>query len=262
MSSCNLYSLHNLLDEYTIRSHSIADHPNELLPINVHITSTPPCLFTFNCERPLFDYAFCSASHFLARINEDYFVFHINHDLSPVSNGHLKRSWTDNLSANSQVYFIDTNANQDCIIDIRESIVHVWQLIHHQTTDVKHLYSIDDGITTTTATSNRTSNEQNVSRYGRKLSTQQISDSSTVLVDHYFDTYNNLLTLLFESEVSELAIIRLIEHPHGICRQTIHFQKNNRQNQLRVIHEHDKLIVQELSHHIVILRIFTLQRSI
>ena len=257
-SSCNLYSLHNLLDQYTIRSHLIADHPNELLPINVHITSTPPCLFTFNGERPLFDYAFSSTSHFLARINEDYFVFHINHDLVPVNNGHLKRSWTDNLSANSQVYFIDTNGNYDCIIDIRESIVHVWQLIHYPTADVKHLYSIDDGISTSIETPSK---DTHVSRYGRKTSTQPVSDSSTVLVDHCFDTYNNLLTLLFESEVSDMAIIRLIEHPHGICRQTIQFRKNNRQNQLRIIHEHDKLIVQELSHHTVVLRIFTLQRS-
>lgn len=255
-SSCNIYSLHNILDDYTVKSHSIADHPNELLPINVQITSRPPCLFTFDCERPLFDYAFCSTQHFLARINEDYFVFHINHDLSPVSNGHLKRSWTDNLSANSQVYFIDTNNNRDCIIDIRESIVHVWQLVHDEASDVKHLYAIDDGIETTGA-----SNDQHLSRYGRRVTPQQIADSSTVLTDHYFDTYNNLLTLLFESEVSELAIIRLIEHPQGVCRQTINFQKNNRQNQLKIMHEHDKLIVQELSSHTVILRIFTLQRS-
>jgi hypothetical protein len=256
LSSCNLYSLHNILDEYTIKSHSITDHPNEPLPINVLITSCPPCLFTFNCERPLFDYAFFSTQHFLARINEDYFVLYINHDLSPVTNGHLKRSWTDNLSANSQVYFIDTNNNYDCIIDIRESIVHVWQLIHNESTYIKHLYAIDDGITTM-----KTSDEKCVSRYGRKITSQQVSDSSTVLTDHYFDTYNNLLTLLFESEVSETAIIRLIEHPQGVCRQTINFQKNNRHNQLKIMHEHDKLIVQELSHHTVILRIFTLQRS-
>jgi hypothetical protein len=257
LSSCHLYSLHKILDEYTTKSHSITDHPNEPLPINVLITSCPPCLFTFNCERPLFDYAFCSTQHFLTRINEDYFVFNINNDLSPVSNGHLKRLWTDNLSVNSQVYFIDTNNNHDCIIDIRESIVHVWQLIHDESTNVKHLYSIDDGIMTM-----RTSNDQQTTRYGRPITSQQTIDlSSTVLTDHYFDTYNNLLTLLFESETSEMAIIRLIEHPHGICRQNINFQKNNKHNQLKIMHEHDKLIVQELSHHTVILRIFTLQRS-
>lgn len=255
--SCHLYSLHRILDEYTIKSHSIIDHPNELLPINVSITSCPPCLFTFNCERPLFDYAFCSSQHFLTRINEDYFVFNINSDLSPVHNGHLKRLWTDNLSMNSQVYFIDTNNNHDCIIDIRESIVHVWQLIHDDITNVKHLYTVDDGIMTM-----RTSNEQTITRYGRPITHQQTIDlSSTILTDHYFDTYNNLLTLLFESETSETAIIRLIEHPYGICRQNIHFTKNNKQNQLRIMHEYDKLIVQELSHHTVILRIFTLQRS-
>jgi len=255
--SCNLYSVHTILDEYTIKSHSISDHPNELLPINVLINSCPPCLFTFNCERPLFDYAFCSTQHFLTRINEDYFVFHINNDLSPVSNGHLTRSWTDNLSPNSQVYFIDTNNNHDCIIDIRESIVHVWQLMHDESTNVKHLYTIDDGIATI-----RSSNDRHVTRYGRQTMPQQVLDlSSTVLTDHYFDTYNNLLTLLFESEVSDMAIIRLIEHPVGISRQDINFKKNNKHNQLKIMHEHDKLIVQELSCHTVILRIFTLQRS-
>jgi len=254
--SCNLYSLHNILDEYTIKCHSLSDHPNESLPLNVLITSCPPCLFTFNCDRPLFDYAFCSTQHFLTRINEDYFVFNINNDLSPVLNGHIKRLWTDNVSINSQVYFIDTNTNHDCIIDIRESIVHVWQLIHDESTNVKHLYTIDDGITTI-----RTSNDQHITRYGRHTIPQQILDlSSTILTDHYFDTYNNLLTLLFESEVSEMAIIRLIEHPNGICRQTINFKKHNKHNQLRIMHENDKLIVQELSHHIVVLRIFTLQR--
>ena len=129
-------------------------------------------------------------------------------------------------------------------------------MIHNELTDVKHLYAIDDGIMTM-----RTDDEQHVSRYGRKITPQQVSDSSTVLTDHYFDTYNNLLTLLFESEVSETAIIRLIEHPQGVCHQTIHFQKNNRHNQLKIMHEHDKLIVQELSYHTVILRIFTLQRT-
>jgi hypothetical protein len=175
-----------------------------------------------------------------------------------VSNGHLKRSWTDNLSTNNQVYFIDTNSNHDCIIDIRESIVHVWQLTHDESTDVKHLYTIDDG-----TGSIRPSSDQHVTRYGRKTTAQQILDtSSTVLTDHYFDTYNNLLTLLFESEISESAIIRLIEHPYGICRQNIHFQKHSKHNQLKIMHEHDKLIVQELGYHTVILRIFTLQRSI
>jgi len=256
-NSCNLYSLHAILDEYTIKSHSIADHPNEPLPINVVITSCPPCLFTFNCERPSFDYAFCSTQHFLTRINQDYFVFNISNDLSLVSNGHLKRSWTDNLSTNSQVYFIDTNNNHDCIIDIRESIVHVWQLIHDESASVKHLYTIDDGIAAM-----RTTNDQHMTRYGRKITPKQILDSSsTVLTDHYFDTYNNLLTLLFESEISDIAIIRLIEHPQGICRQNIHFQKHNKHNQLKIMHEHDKLIVQELGHHTVILRIFILQRS-
>ena len=256
--SCNLYSLHTILDQYTVKSHSITDHPNVPLPVNVSITSCPPCLFTFNSERPLFDYAFCSTQHFLTRINEDYFVFHINPDLSPVSNGHLKRSWTDNLSANSQVYFIDTNNHHDCIIDIRESTVHVWQLISDQLSNIKHLYTIDDGILNIPR-----DNEQHVTRYGRQITPKQKLDlSSTVLTDHYFDTYNNLLTLLFESEISEMAIIRLIEHPDGICRQNIVFQKHNKHNQLKVMHEHDKLIVQELSNHTVILRIFTLQRSL
>ncbi len=58
-----------------------------------------------------------------------------------------------------------------------------------------------------------------------------------------------------------MAIIRLIEHPYGICRQNINFRKNNKQNKLKIMHEHDKLIIQELSYHTVILRIFTLQRS-
>jgi len=256
-NSCNLYALHTILDQYTIKSHSISEHPNELLPINVSITSCPPCLFTFNCERPLFDYAFCSTQHFLTRISEDYIVCHINNDLSPVSNGYLKRSWTDNLSPNSQVYFIETNDNHDCIIDIRESIVHVWQLINHEATNIKHLYTIDDGIMTI-----NTSTDRHVTRYGRQTAPQQVLDlSSTVLTDHYFDTYNNLLTLLFESEVSDQAIIRLIEHPVGTCRQHIDFKKSSKHNQLKIMHEHDKLIVQELSCHTVILRIFTLQRS-
>ncbi|CAF3389907.1 unnamed protein product, partial [Rotaria sp. Silwood2] len=123
---------------------------NELLPINVLITSCPTCLFTFNCERPLFDYAFCSTQHFLTRINEDYFVLHINNNLAPISNGHLKRSWTDNISPHSQVYFIDTKNHHDCIIDIRESIVHVWQLTQDESTYIKHLYTIDDGVATIT----------------------------------------------------------------------------------------------------------------
>ncbi|CAF0803770.1 unnamed protein product [Rotaria sordida] len=256
-NSCNLYSLHAILDEYTIKSHSINDHPNELLPINVLITSCPTCLFTFNCERPLFDYAFCSTQHFLTRINEDYFILNINNNLTPILNGHLKRSWTDNLSPHSQVYFIDTKNNHDCIIDIRESIVHVWQLIHNELTSIKHLYTIDDGITTII-----TSNNRHITRYGRQIKPQNILDlSSTVITDHYFDIYNNLLTLLFESEVSDIAIIRVIEHPIGICRQDIHFKKNNKHNQLKIMHEHDKLIVQELSCHTVILRLFTLERS-
>ncbi|UJR31704.1 hypothetical protein I4U23_019184 [Adineta vaga] len=256
-NSCNLYSLHTILDEYTIKCHSLSDHLDELLPVNVVINSCPPCLFTFNCERPLFDYAFCSTQHFLTRINEDYFVLHINNDFTPVFNGHLKRSWTDNLSPNNQVYFIDTTYHHDCIIDIRESIVHVWQLIHDESTKVKHLYKIDDGIGCL-----EPAHDRHITRYGRQTTPQQALDlSTTVVTDHYFDTYNNILTLLFESEVSEMVIIRLIEHPIGVSRQDIKFKKNNKQNQLRIMHEQDKLIVQELSCHTVTLRIFTLQRS-
>lgn len=225
--------------------------------MNVAIHARPPCLFTFNCERPLFDYAFCTTQHFLTRVNEDYFVFHINNDSSPVSNGHLKRSWTDNLAPNSQVYFVDTNNNRDYIIDIRESVVNVWELLHNECTNVKHLYTIDDGIASLGA-----SHDRHVTRYGRQTNPQQALDlSSTVLTDHYFDAYNSLLTLLFESEMSETAIIRLVEHPLGVCRQNIHFQKSNKHNQLRILHEHDKLIVQELSCHTVTLRVFTLQRA-
>ncbi|CAF1000454.1 unnamed protein product [Adineta ricciae] len=257
-NSCNLYSLNAILDKYTIKSHFLFDHPNELLPINVDINSCPPCLFTFNCERPLFEYAFCSTQHFLTRINEDYFVLHINHDSTPVSNGHLKRSWTDNLSPNSQVYFIDTSHHQDCIIDIRESSVNVWQLTHGEITTVNLLYAIDDGMRNLGS-----SNDRHMTRYGRPTTPQKFIDlSSSVLTDHYFDNYNNILTLLFESESSETAIIRLIEHPTGQSRQDIKFKKHNKQNQLRIMHEHDKLIVQELSSQTVTLRIFTLQRSI
>ena len=255
--SCNLYSLHGILDEYTVKSHSIRDHPNESLPINVMITSRPPCLFTFNCERPSFDYAFCSIEHFLTCINEDYFVLRINTDLLPVENGHLKRLWTDNLSSNSQVYFVDTSHNHDCIIDLRESIVHVWQLIYDQSTNVKHLYSIDDGMNTMA-----TSNNRQTTRYGRQIASQRSLDlSSTTLTDHNFDEYNNLLILLFECEVSDMVILRIIEHPVGICRQNINFHKNTKNNQLRLMYEHDKIIVQELSSHTVIVHVFTLQRS-
>lgn len=205
----------------------------------------------------MFDYAFCSTQHFLTRINEDYFVFHISQDPSPIPNGQLARSLTDNISPNSQVYFIDTNTNHDCIIDIRESIVHVWQLAYEdETSQIKHLYTIDDGIAPMRASSDRY-----VTRYGRETISQQALDlSATVLTDHYFDTYNNLLTLLFESEDSDTVIIRLIEHPLGCSRQDIQFKKNNKHNQMKVMHEHDKLIVQELSCHTVILRIFTLER--
>ncbi|CAF1068593.1 unnamed protein product [Rotaria magnacalcarata] len=256
-NSCNLYSLHNILDEYTVKSHSIDEHPGDSLPINVIITSCPTALYTFNGERPLFDYAFCSTQHYLTRINEDYFVFHLNNDSSPISNGHLKRSWTDNLSPNSQVYFIDTKNNHDCIIDIRESTVYVWHLIPDESTSIKHLYTIDDGTAAIP-----TSSDRQMTRYGRQTKPQNVLDlSSAILTDHCFDRYNNLLTLLFESESSNTAIIRIIEHPIGICCQDIHFTKNNKNNQLKIMHEHDKLIVQELSCHTVILRLFTLERS-
>jgi hypothetical protein len=238
----------------------MAEHLHQSLPINVLITSCPPCLFTFNCERPIFDYALSSANHFLTRINEDYLVCHIDHQRAATVNGHLKRSWTDNLSPHSQVYFINTNTSQDCLIDIRESIVHVWQLIYDvEQSELKHLYSIDDGSNTQ---SMKTSDEPHITRYGRTSISQIAVDlSSTIVTDHYFDTYNNLLTLLFESELSDRAMIRLIEHPHGISRQDIHLKKNNKHNQLKIMHENDKLIVQELSCHTVILRIYTLQRS-
>jgi len=124
--------------------------------------------------------------------------------------------------------------------------------------EVKHLYAIDDGIQM-----NSQQTQHYCTRYGREItSKQQLDLPSTVVVDHYFDPFNHLLTLLFESESSDLAIIRLIEHPHGICRQTIHFKKHNKQNQLKIMHEHDKLIVQELSHTTILLRIFTLQRCL
>lgn len=100
-----------------------------------------------------------------------------------------------------------------------------------------------------------------MTRYGRPTKPQNILDlSSTLLTDHYFDPYNNLLTLLFESEASNVAIIRIVEHPGGIARQNIEFKKHNKHNQLKIMHEHDKLIVQELSCHTVILRLFTLER--
>lgn len=254
-----MYSLPHILDKYTIKSHSIFDYPNERLPVNVLITSCPPCLFTFNSERPLFDYAFCSTQHFLARINEDYFVFNISNDLTPISTDQLERSWTDNLSPNSQVYFIDTKNNHDCIVDIRESVVYVWQLIHDESTSMKHLYTINDGVKDITTTSNN----RQITRYGRETKPQKVLNlTSSVLTDHYFDTYNNLLTLLFESETSDTALIRIVEHPIGVCRQNISFKKNNQRNQLRIMHEHDKLIVQELSSHTVFIRLFTLQSPV
>ena len=183
----------------------------------------------------------------------------MSEELVPVTNGHLKRSWTDNLSSNSQVYFLDTMNNEDCIIDVREASIHVWRLKHeNDSTHIEHLYHIDDGADSISSPSN----ERHVTRYGRETVPQRVLDlTSTVLTDHYFDTFNNLLTLLFECEQSDTAIIRIIEHPHGISRQDIRFKKRNKNNQLKIAHEHEKLIVQELSCHTVILRIFYLQRQ-
>lgn len=258
LSSCHLYSLHHLLDQFTIKSHSIADHLHDPLPVNVQITSCPPCLYTFTSDRPFFDYAMISREHFLSRIHEDYFVFHLSEEPTAVSNGHLKRSWEDNVSANGLVYFLDSHTPHDYILDIRESSVHVWLLNHQdRISDVKHVYTIDDG-----SGPCQTSTDRHVTRYGRECRTQQtLNLSASSLTDHYFDLSHNFLTLLFESDSSDLAIIRLIEHPSGLCRQTIQFRKFHKQNQLKINHEHDLLIVQELSCTTVILRVFTLKRS-
>jgi hypothetical protein len=250
----------HLLDQFTVQNHLIAKNTNDPLPVNVQLTCCPPCLFTFNGERAVFDYALFSNDHFLTRIDEDYFVLRIDSNVSLVNNGHLKRSWTDNLSRSSQAYFIETADHRDCIMDIRESTVIVWQLVRDtdNSSSVTFLYSIDDGTSTTT----RQSTHRQVTRYGRETAPQQTLDlSSFSLTDYNFDQYNNLLTLLFELEHSDEAIIRVIEHPSGLCRQSIPFKKHHKHNQLKIMHEHEKLIVQELSCHTLVLRVFSLRRS-
>ena len=255
--SCQLYSLHQLLDEYTIKSHSIADHPDALLPVNVQINSTPPCLYTFTSDRPLFDYALISSDHFLKRLGEDYFVVHLNHENTAVPNGHLKRSWTDNVAPNGQVYFVNCQSSHDFLLDIRETRGYVWLLtLENSICELKHLYTIDDGCHPSSDA------QRHVTRFGRESKTKQAVDySDSTLTDHSFDLFHNLLTVLFESDSSNDALIRVIEHPTGIVRQDIPFRKAYHQNQLKILHEHDQLIVQELSCATVILHVFTLKRS-
>lgn len=228
--------------------------------MNVQIDSCPPCLYVFTSDRPLFDYALISSEHFLKRINEDYLVVHLNQESTAVPNGHFKRSWMDNASPNGQVYFLNSSLSHDFIFDVRESIGNVWILTYENSQSyVKHLYTIDDG-----SNLHRNSNENQhvVTRYGRETHSQQVIDlSDNTLTDHYFDLFHNFLTVLFESDSSRNVLIRVVEHPTGLIRQEIQFEKFSHQNQLKLHHEHDQLIVQELSCATVFLHIFTLKRS-
>ncbi|CAF0781001.1 unnamed protein product [Didymodactylos carnosus] len=263
---CQLYSLNEILDKFTLKSSCIGrpytDSPLSIvgsekygLPLNVEITSKPTMFYQYYSDRTEFEY--CHSYHFLTLfvvnktfVNDCYCLYKIDKDCTIPTNGLLKRSLSDNMCC-----FLDTI--EDDIIDIREWNIIVWRIKEtEQGYGVYKLYTIDDE-TTLQQTSQPT-----ITRFGRTIKHReneynQLNENQPLIRSYTFDTIADILCVVFEYDTT-IALIKLIEHPTGKCLQTIKYQKQLSTNSLVISMYHDLLAIQEKTTKHIYLNVFTI----